>query len=622
MPEQEPSGSFDRLHRDYEAITSRRLTPELIRTYGEVALRDMVTLVASSLTEYNRQPTIEVDATPAEREDIALNYLGLRSVSAALEQIETVTQDITTINRLIAKLEAEQRVILPPDQLAPRIRSSKENDETQEWGDRDQQDRLKSILFLLKQDFSLDIEDSDEVEIRLGTNTPSMMRQHSYCLVKINQLQKTLLVCDERGNVTYILDSHALADADVDDEFLVSSTKKELDALLKHIPAVGRRLVYSSRYLANIRSALSSDAHPSSRPNMEQDLYLQPTTEQPAQLLSKHQLAKKIGVSHQLIQTAIDELDQDLGDLHTVRRKNTTTIRLTPDQQERIEHHLRERGSLVGEAPTGYTSIRALGELLGVSAQAVQRAFDDKFTELGDVQRAKFGPARTWALSPGQQAILKQELERKGILVAPPPAGYVSFFMLVRELQSSPVVINPILDELGDALGDVIDAKFTKVTAKAYSPAQQEMIRAALETRRTTGGLMNLKALAERLGLAPQTVQKAIDTIEPDKLGTIQWGQFRNTYSRGYSYDQYLIIRAQLEERNKLIGLPPKGYASRSHIAKETNSTYHAVQAAIEELGDALGDVVTAKFGSNVAKAYSPTQQALIKKQIYQSGRS
>src|SRR5680860_653450 len=67
-------------------IQSRPLIPENIDSYAEDALKDLITLTSSAVTEYKNQQTSDL-RTGNEAEDAAFAYFGLNNIEEILNHI-------------------------------------------------------------------------------------------------------------------------------------------------------------------------------------------------------------------------------------------------------------------------------------------------------------------------------------------------------------------------------------------------------------------------------------------------------------------------------------------------------------------------------------------------------
>jgi biotin operon repressor len=81
------------------------------------------------------------------------------------------------------------------------------------------------------------------------------------------------------------------------------------------------------------------------------------------------------------------------------------------------------------------------------------------------------------------------------------------------------------------------------------------------------------------------------------------------------------MIRSRAEEQGLLEAQAPEGYMSALQISKELGMGKNTVLKLIKELGDELGEVSKARFGTTLADSYSPEQIEMIRARAEEQGR-
>ncbi len=197
---------FDAAHRrDLDEILTRPLTPETINDYASTALDDVIVLIGRVLEEYEAQPIL-VGSTQSERENSALRYYHLGDIETILDHLADVSEQIRSIDDVIASAEYADEVITPPDFGGEVVVGQR----GRAFETKQSIPRLKTLLFILSNEFNLDITREEDVRITGGALNSGMIRKLSYYTVEVPSLNRTVLVCDEEQNVTFVLDNEAL----------------------------------------------------------------------------------------------------------------------------------------------------------------------------------------------------------------------------------------------------------------------------------------------------------------------------------------------------------------------------------------------------------------------------
>ncbi len=230
-------------------ILSTALTVDTIDTYAETAISDLINLTGNVVNEF--EDTLSPDAVYSdsrELEDAAFNYFDLPSIPENLDNIIKIDQDIKNIDRVIEKASIKDQVIVPPDApVRPIVPGNGEG-----LLENKLRPRLKTLLFILEKDNDIDLDDPDQLKIAQGITTNEIMRKEPYYSVEVPSLNRTVLVCDEEGNATFVIDTKKLEELEISTEQLLDMTKDELNAVMAEHAGFGRRIIQSDSWVDNI----------------------------------------------------------------------------------------------------------------------------------------------------------------------------------------------------------------------------------------------------------------------------------------------------------------------------------------------------------------------------------
>lgn len=243
----------ENFRQSLDTILSRQLSPEVIDTYASDALDDLVELTEHATASYSSQPTLAAK-NQTQTEDFAFSYFNLGELEQSLDHVADLAESIDAIDDVIKNAAVTSGVIIPPVRREVNV---KEGDGS--FREKNMHERLKTTLFILQQDFGIDIHDKTKLRLTAG-GTEGIMRKASYNLIEIPELERVILVCDEEGNVSYVFDSALLAAQNFQEENLASLSKDELNELLMKNAAAGQRIVYSKSFVANMISAINTPA--------------------------------------------------------------------------------------------------------------------------------------------------------------------------------------------------------------------------------------------------------------------------------------------------------------------------------------------------------------------------
>ena len=608
------------LQVELRAILERPLSPEVIDDYANTALNGLISVVGDATSNYALQPTIAFKSA-TETEAAAFRYYNLGDINGILDNVSAKAEELTGLDNLIAQAQNIATVITPPDGH-PELNLGVGDGEV--YKHRLLIPRLKTLLFILQNEFMVNVHDAAQLTILEGNVSENMMRREGYYLVDVPVLNRKVLICDEEGNASYVLDSNKLREASVDNETLINLSKDALRDYLNANPDSGKRIVYRAGFMTHVVSALYDlSAKPSRVPKGNPDYYLYPTMPEGARSLTA--MRKLLGMSETRIRTSIEALGQALGPVGTYRVRGLLATAYMPEQQEMILAKLNAEGALVPRAPEGVFSISQLAERNGLSVETFQTAIHNLGDTLGPINTYKYGSKVTAGYDTEQQTELLKHLEENGKIAPKAPEGYANLSELTRRFGVNEKTIKSAVKAVKDSLGSIDTFRFTTHTVPGYSPDQQNIIQAHIEqfwppASPAPEGILSMNGIAKALNLDGSTIVQAVKDLEEGTVFDTQDYRFKSKTARGFRVEQQAIIRNYLNEKGLLTQPAPDGVLSANALASLLGVGDNTMTETIKNLSDSLGETAIYKFAARVTTGYTPEQQTIITNNLHERG--
>jgi hypothetical protein len=239
-------------------ILYKPLSVENIESFADEALEDIIKLIESLLNEYENNPNFEKDDSlnKQEKEDDACIKLGILNITAILERILEVKDNIDKIKQYVDESTQDiDTVITPPDDLDRSIIPGDGN----KFEKKKLIPRLVTLMYILEKDFGIDIKDVEGVEITRGIVTNNMVRKNPYIRVIISSLERVVYICDEEGNASYVFDIEKLNKQRIDVSELDIDGKQDKNSLIDYHPGIGIRIIQTPNWRTNMRVYLATD---------------------------------------------------------------------------------------------------------------------------------------------------------------------------------------------------------------------------------------------------------------------------------------------------------------------------------------------------------------------------
>lgn len=612
------SGPSRALRLRVDMITNRQLSPDNIDTYANDALDELIEVVGDIMGEYHRQVIVASSDSTLEIERQALAHVGLdpEMVEATLDHIASVVDQLGQLDADIERATRHiEEVITPPDE-AERIMIA--NDGSYEASEL--QSRLKTIVFVAMQEFGLGFDGDDKIAITTGALRGNMMRSASYNLVEMPSIDRSVLVCDEEGNVTYVLDDEALRSSEIDSQTLVVLTKEQLNTHLRDNPALGRRIIYGKNFVPAIVSALKhplQEAEAKTSPETAGQ-YLQKREAPPPGVLPARGLRDKFNIHSATLSAAIEAVSEELGEIRHYLFYRKYTAGYDERQQAILERYLENAGLLVKDAEEGTLSTRQLLQQFGIAKPTLEQALEHLGDRLGPVGRYRFGSRRQPGLGylPEQQALIAEHLRSIGKLKEAPPEGVVSRTGLMKLLGKDWTTIDGAIQRLGDALGEIKQYKFYALTTEGFTEGQQRMIKdylveAGAYTADIPQGYRSVAAFAKDLKRNRTLIDVVAEELG-ETLGKPARYRVSNNVADCYSPVQQQLIIRYLQEHGYYSEEAPEGIVAISRFSRNHGLHNDLVKAAVEELGEDLGEMPIYRFGKYYTQGLDQRQQDML----------
>ncbi len=533
-----------------DAIVSRPLIPESIVAYGDAALVDLVDLIDKATDSYNRQPTISFDSA-SETERAAFDYYSLGDVELILDNIADRADELKDIDSVIDSYETTEGAITPTSGSLGGL-AIRGCDGSFERKNR-YIPKLKTLLFVLHNDFDVDLHDPQQIKIYKGTIDSGTMKKHCYYSVEAFKLNRSALVCDEVGNTTFVFNREVLKSHGIENSHLIKLTKPQIEDMIASDPTSGRRVTYSKNFVGHLVEAIEDPTNckrQSRRHDSEVDetlgKYLHPKA--PENVLAANGLVRLWGIGDNSIRVSIDDVKDRLGGVGTYRFGPHTALGYTPEQQEIIRQDL-EAKCLFKLASEDVMSVAGMMETWGVSRNDIDIAIKENSEQIGQAELYKFHTKMAFGYTPEQQAIIRQAIAEKGVV------------------------------------------------------EQSESHR------------LSVPDMAENWGLDPKTIRKMI-LKHSDEIGEAVVTRFNTQKAPGYLHEQVTLIEGFLREKGYFSEEAPEDVSSIFGMAQAWGETHASVRKAVENIKGELGEVKPYKFGVRIVDGFSPQQQTIIKKYL------
>lgn len=451
-------------------ILDRPLTPEIIDTYADDALNDVITLAHETVASW---PELQSDEalSAKDREMLAFELYGLQDIGEILDHISALSQKLSRIDSIIRTSSPVNSVLVPPTGERPSTEG-----EGGQFVSPELIAREKTILFLLAAKFGINVENKAELNRIEGVLTNDMMRKTSYVLLEAISLGRSILVCDEEGNRTFVFDTAELIKAEIDGRQLVGMQKPQLDALIDQNPNIGMSMNYSENFVNRMAAAIVDPAtkNVDILPDASRGL-LRPRV--PEGKLSLGGIVKASGLHRKNIVAAYEaaQLEEDFGEVEQHPYDEITIPVFNMEQADKIIAYAKERQlqPMPADRIPNKDLIAMLNSTEGKFRYAVARLRATGQLETGEKYLLPSGQQSLgWSIADGEKI--------KAELAFDLPPGAVLYDELPEVLGVNRKTIRKGMDRIVDDIGELGETHLAGKTSKYLFVHQAVQLRQEL----------------------------------------------------------------------------------------------------------------------------------------------
>lgn len=514
-------------------ILSRELTPSQIDSYAENALIDLIDLVDDVVNTHKLQTGIEAN-TSSESENIAFDYYNLGSIESTLDHVAGLSNKIEHLNTYIEHMPVSATEYVQPDYSPVEIIPGSGTFEEAEHIPR-----LKTLLFILQNDFNIDINNPEEIDCKKGSISKSRFRHTPYSYVHIPSLNRIILVNDESGNRTFVFDTQVMSDHNISREGLSSLHKDNLKIKINEIENLGTHFIYKEdSFMTELSNALSNQLDGTKyEPETKPSSYL--VGNAPDGYMSVKSLSQQgdsgAGISY--YNKKLNEIRDELGPISFYRFGSRVAEGLSPEQQLKLSDYVKSSKLSIG-LPEGYKSLKSLRSELNMSRSSIIKRLEELKDEIGPIATMVHTNGKAAAaLSPEQQEILAGSL----VELSKRPEDHSTINELAIRLGVDRSVIRRAIKSQSDKIGDITLFQYEKKgkPVLGISPAQQNIIAKEVEFEKEKKTYKSQFMISKISGYGRHLVKRVVEELE-------QEGELGQVVTRGAANDLYNAYQTSL----------------------------------------------------------------------------
>lgn len=456
-------------------------------------------------------------------------------------------------------------VILPPDEGEGVKKGSGVGMEAKEYIPR-----TRYLIDLLS-------EMKIEYAVIDGTNTDEMMRQLSYKAFLLPTLGKMVLVCDEEGNATYIVNN---VRGEGGWRRFIGMQKSELRTLqdngeVEVVIYSGDSEIWKQGIVARLiqESIITGTKRRNESPTGEEIFKGTP----PEGWISRKELLMELGRDYEWVTVRVSKATE--AGQEVVRKYKY-------DQSKAAENFysptfvaaLREENAKIETAPSGWLTLRGIAVELGKDRGWVDRRVNKHRATHPDWFRHYQNPISHQYqeyFSPSLIEILRSE--SKAAEVA--PLGWKTIRAMAVELETHSSVIERILQLLSFS-AKKYSGKFLDSGGKLtmhYHPDVFKAIKEKIQEGEMPEGYISLKTLTHEANVTEKTALKAIERLRvgDDDFRVVQ----KSEESRSYQVKRHLADRVVAEFMNRIPA--PINWKSKRELARDLGRDVEWVDARV-----------------------------------------
>lgn len=539
-------------------VLATPITVKNIDTFYQTATDQLIELADLALLQDS--DLFRVGPVPTNRlEDASFKHFKLKPIPELLDALSGLNQELLAIDQQIAVATQTTQVFVPPQKRNKPIIPGKTR-----FQRATTQPRIKAILFTLQNQLGI-----TGIQIIYGTVTPEMMRQTPYTLINIPSHSRSIIVCDEKDNATFVFDTQRHKS-----EELIHKTKPELEQLIAAEPTTGIRInfhysTYLTRIAQNVTQTITNKpAKPASQATIGSTLKKQLLPPQAGEKTAK-------GLAEYLRTTYNTKLDQktitNLANNNEIRGqkrkwKNGLGIYYSTNEQVQLETLAKDKGLLAPAIQDGeLTLLQANMYLMEMHQTTLGKPSIIRAVQLAKIKlldrktrRGRVEVLTSESLSELESYLLKHtRLLTPNLKIGEKTANQIANYLRIRyDISISRETITGCCTDLGvEGWGRKINGKY----GIGYNPQERVQI---VRTLRKAGKLVpkpkagekNADQIARDLGREFKTTIGRPSVTESARNVKVTGVKRKALHTIGtfYTSEERLSIENDLEERGLL----------------------------------------------------------------------
>ncbi len=252
---------LESIRHEYQNILSLTIQPDTIQTFYDDAINQLVAVNEKLVALYKKENPSDTQEG-ASLEDAAALHFQVTPVNQVLDAISERRRDMDDLeSRIQEVLSLSPEVFVPPeaDEKYRVLPGSGKGLEEKKLIPR-----LMTLVYILEHDLGLHIgkdEDVDEyaqVALVRGEVVDGMMRATPYYRVSIEPYNRTIYICDEEGNMSFVFDTERIEEVIPNIEDLDQTSKKEYKDIIEARPGVGMVVRYGANWRERMLEAITN----------------------------------------------------------------------------------------------------------------------------------------------------------------------------------------------------------------------------------------------------------------------------------------------------------------------------------------------------------------------------
>ncbi len=413
-----------------------------------------------------------------------------------------------------------------------------------------------------------------------GTNTPEMIRQLSYKAFLLPQLGKMVLVCDEEGNATYLVNN---VRGERNWQQFINLKKSQL----RNLADQGEVVVVSYQgdselWKQRVSELLSAEELLVNERNNADNITDQESVlsveEIPEGWLSRQELLDLLGRDYEWITTREQRVVKQGGEVvrhYKIGDGGKAKKYYSPE----FVRSLVNESKKIKDAPTGWFTLRGLALELGKDRKWVEERIEVFRAVHPDWCRLYQNPVSHQVLEYLAPQIVSA-LRGGAETYKEAPVSWCNVRNMALELETSDATINHILSTLPTA-SEKYSGKYLDRSGRVgifYHPAVVEAVREKLEGRALPVGFISVKSLVRETGVDEYVIHKLAERLMTPGSQEFRVIQVSPDFKKyGIHPDLAARIQSELAKRT----FAPAGWMNRQELARVLERTPEWVDARV-----------------------------------------